>query len=57
MEEHTNEYNLEVHVYLSNEGKVVLKFYKLLEEVKEHFTHWWQNAIAAEKFLSTNLCE
>jgi archaeoflavoprotein AfpA len=37
MEELTNEYNLEVHVYLSREGKVVLKFYKLLEEVKEQF--------------------
>ena len=37
MEELTNEYNLEVHVYLSREGKVVLKFYKLLKEVKDHF--------------------
>ena len=37
MEELTNKYNLEVHVYLSREGKVVLEFYKLLEEVKEHF--------------------
>ncbi|MEA2033716.1 MAG: flavoprotein, partial [Euryarchaeota archaeon] len=37
MKELTNKYNLEVHVYLSKEGKVVLKFYKLLKEVKEHF--------------------
>ena len=37
MEELTNKYNLEVHVYLSREGKAVLKFYKLLKEVKEQF--------------------
>ncbi len=38
MEELTKKYNLEVHVYLSREGAVVLKFYKILKEVKEHFT-------------------
>jgi archaeoflavoprotein AfpA len=37
MEGLTERYNLDVHVYLSREGKVVLKFYKLLKEVKEHF--------------------
>jgi archaeoflavoprotein AfpA len=37
MEHLSKKYNLEVHVYLSREGKVVLKFYKLLKEVKEHF--------------------
>ena len=37
MEELTTAYNLEVHVYLSKEGVVVLKYYKLLKEVKEHF--------------------
>jgi archaeoflavoprotein AfpA len=37
MEDLTEKYNLDVHVYLSREGKVVLKFYKLLKEVKEHF--------------------
>jgi len=38
MKELTKKYNLEVHVYLSREGEVVLKFYKLLKEVKEHFS-------------------
>jgi archaeoflavoprotein AfpA len=38
VEELNKKYNLEVHVYLSREGEVVLKFYKLLKEVKEHFT-------------------
>ena len=38
MKELTKKYNLEVHVYLSKEGAVVLKFYKLLKEVKEHFS-------------------
>ncbi|MFZ2071484.1 MAG: archaeoflavoprotein AfpA [Halobacteriota archaeon] len=37
MEELTKRYNLDVHVYLSKEGVVVLKFYKLLNEVKEKF--------------------
>jgi len=37
MKELTKKYNLEVHVYLSREGAVVLKFYKLLKEVKDHF--------------------
>ena len=37
MEELTKKYNLEVHVYLSKEAEVVLKFYKLLNEVKERF--------------------
>ena len=37
MEELTKLYNLEVHVYLSKEGVVVLKFYKLLKEVKDIF--------------------
>lgn len=37
MEDLTERHNLDVHVYLSREGKVVLKFYKLLKEVKELF--------------------
>lgn len=37
MEELARKYKLEVHVYLSREGEVVLKYYKLLDEVKEHF--------------------
>jgi len=37
MEDLTKAYNLEVHVYLSKEGVVVLKFYKLLKEVKDIF--------------------
>ncbi|HUV80757.1 MAG TPA: archaeoflavoprotein AfpA [Candidatus Bathyarchaeia archaeon] len=37
MEELAKKYNLEVHVYLSKEGEVVLKYYKLLKEVKEIF--------------------
>lgn len=37
MKELTKKYNLEVHVYLSKEAEVVLKFYKLLNEVEEHF--------------------
>ena len=37
MEQLTKKYNLEVHVYLSKEGVVVLKFYKLLKEVKDYF--------------------
>jgi len=37
MEQLTKKYNLEVHVYLSKEGVVVLKFYKLLKEVKDIF--------------------
>ena len=37
MKELTKKYNLEVHVYLSREGAVVLKFYKLLKEVRELF--------------------
>ena len=37
MEQLTTKYNLEVHVYLSKEGLVVLKFYKLLKEVKDYF--------------------
>jgi len=38
MERLTREHNLEVHVYLSKEGKVVLQFYKLLNAVKERFS-------------------
>jgi archaeoflavoprotein AfpA len=37
MKELTTKYNLEVHVFLSREGEVVLKFYKLLNEVKGSF--------------------
>jgi archaeoflavoprotein AfpA len=37
MEELTKKYNLDVHVYLSKEGVVVLKYYKLLKEVKGIF--------------------
>jgi len=37
MEELAKKYNLEVHVYLSKEGEVVLKYYKLLKEVKGNF--------------------
>ena len=37
MEELAKKYNLEVHVYLSTEGEVVLKYYKLLKEVKGNF--------------------
>jgi len=37
MEELTKKYNLEVHVYLSREGEVVLKYYKLLNEMKGVF--------------------
>ena len=37
MEEIAKKYNLEVHVYLSKEGEVVLKVYKLFNEVKERF--------------------
>ena len=37
MEELANRYNLEVHVYLSKEAKVVLKYYKLLDEVEKFF--------------------
>jgi archaeoflavoprotein AfpA len=38
MEELRKLYNLEVHVYLSKEGVVVLKFYKLLKDVKDYFS-------------------
>jgi archaeoflavoprotein AfpA len=38
MQELTKKYNLELHVYLSKEGVVVLKFYKLLKEVKDYFS-------------------
>jgi archaeoflavoprotein AfpA len=38
MERLTREHNLEVHVYLSKEGTVVLQFYKLLNAVKERFS-------------------
>lgn len=37
MKELARKYKLEVHVYLSREGEVVLKFYKLLDEVKSSF--------------------
>lgn len=37
LKELTKRYNLEVHVYLSKEGVVVLKYYKLLNEIKESF--------------------
>jgi len=37
MKELTMKYNLEVHVFLSREAEVVLKFYKLLKEVKGSF--------------------
>lgn len=37
MEELTKAYHLDVHVYLSKEGVVVLKYYKLLKEVKDYF--------------------
>lgn len=30
-------YDLDIHVFLSREGEVVLKFYKLLDEVKNSF--------------------
>ena len=38
MKELTKKYNLEVEVYLSREAEVVLKQYKLLNEVKESFS-------------------
>ena len=38
LEQLTKKYNLEVHVYLSKEGVVVLKYYKLLKEVKDYFS-------------------
>jgi len=38
MKELTKKYNLEVDVYLSKEAEVVLKFYKLLNDVKDHFS-------------------
>jgi len=38
MKELAEKYNLEVHVYISREGEVVLKYYKLLKEVKGHFS-------------------
>jgi archaeoflavoprotein AfpA len=38
MEQLTKKYNLEVHVYPSKEGVVVLKYYKLLKEVKDYFS-------------------
>ncbi|MBA5942555.1 MAG: archaeoflavoprotein AfpA [Methanophagales archaeon] len=37
MEKLTKKYNLDVDVYLSREGAVVLKYYKLLKEVKTNF--------------------
>ena len=37
MKELTKKYNLEVHAYLSKEGELVLKYYKLLRVVKENF--------------------
>ncbi|HUV02835.1 MAG TPA: archaeoflavoprotein AfpA [Desulfobacteria bacterium] len=37
MEELAEKYDLEVDVYLSKEGKIVLKFYKLFDEVKRSF--------------------
>ncbi len=37
MEGLTKAYNLDVHVYLSKEGVVVLKYYKLLKGVKDYF--------------------
>ena len=38
MEELIKRYNFEAHVFLSKEGEVVLKYYKLLKEVKERFS-------------------
>jgi len=37
MRELTEKYDLDVHVFLSKEGEVVLKFYKLLDKVKNNF--------------------
>lgn len=52
MKELTKKYNLEVHVYLSKEAEVVLKFYKLLNEVKEHFPKVSQEKGPNAPFLS-----
>jgi len=52
MKELTTAYNLEVHVYLSKEGVVVLKYYTLLKEVKEHFPKVSQELGPNAPFLS-----
>jgi len=38
IEQLSKKYNLEVHVYPSKEGVVVLKYYKLLKEVTDNFS-------------------
>lgn len=48
MEKLTKKYNLDVHVYISREGEVVLKYYKLLSEVKANFAK-----VSAEKGPNT----
>lgn len=37
MKDLIKKYDLDVHVFISKEGEVVLKFYKLLDEVKNNF--------------------
>ena len=55
MEELTKKYELEVHVYLSKEGEVVLKYYKLLGEVKESFSKVTKEKGPNAPFLSGKL--
>ncbi|MHC1611076.1 MAG: archaeoflavoprotein AfpA [Candidatus Methanospirareceae archaeon] len=55
MKELTKRYNLEVHVYLSREGWVVLKYYKLLNEVKESFPRVTREKGPNAPFLSGRL--
>ncbi|MFV9677461.1 MAG: archaeoflavoprotein AfpA [Methanosarcinales archaeon] len=52
MEQLTKKYNLEVHVYQSKEGVVVLKYYKLLKEVKDYFSKVSQEKSSNAPFLS-----
>jgi archaeoflavoprotein AfpA len=55
LKELTARYNLDVHVYLSKEGKVVLQYYKILEEVKESFPKVSSEAGPNAPFLSGKL--
>ncbi len=55
LKELSKKYNLDVHVYLSKEGKVVLKYYKILKEVQESFPKVSAEAGPNAPFLSGKL--
>jgi archaeoflavoprotein AfpA len=55
IKELAEKYDLEVHVYLSKEGDVVLKYYKLLNEVEESFPKVTREKGPNAPFLSGKL--